>query len=81
MLALRIGFSTKLLLQDTIFLILDDAFQYSDWHRRPLLIDKVVALAEKGWQIIYFTMDNNIRDLFSQKGQRLGPEFKMIELS
>ncbi|MCG8603596.1 hypothetical protein MJD09_01165, partial [bacterium] len=81
LLALRIGFSCKLMQHDSLFLILDDAFQYSDWDRRPLLIDKVVTLAESGWQIIYFTMDNNIRDLFMAKGEKLGEDFKRIDLA
>ncbi|MFQ5769945.1 MAG: ATP-binding protein, partial [bacterium] len=67
LLALRIGFSTRIVSQDSLFLILDDAFQYSDWQRRKLLVDKVADLAQKGWQIIYFTMDDNIRKLFDEK--------------
>ncbi|GAH26862.1 unnamed protein product, partial [marine sediment metagenome] len=34
MLALRIGFTSKLLREDALFLILDDAFQHSDWQKR-----------------------------------------------
>ena len=80
LLALRIGFSTKLMNRDSLFLILDDAFQYSDWERRKLLTDKVAALAQSGWQIIYFTMDDNIRELFDEKGKMFGGEYKVVEL-
>ena len=52
--------------QDALFLILDDAFQHSDWHRRERLVAEMVAVARQGWQILYFTMDDHIRDLFHQ---------------
>lgn len=81
LLALRIGFSKMLLGREHLFLILDDAFQYSDWQRRKLLVDKVADLAREGWQIIYFTMDDNIRELFDQKGQMFGDSYKSFQLS
>lgn len=80
LLALRIGFSTKILKQDALFLILDDAFQYSDWNRRLLLTEKIVELAQKGWQIIYFTMDDHIRKLIDEKGKLFGDEYQFYEL-
>jgi hypothetical protein len=69
-LALRIGFAKRIMQGDTAFLILDDAFQHSDWERRHDLVDTVFDLAKQGWQIIYFSMDDNIRDLFDQKGKK-----------
>jgi len=81
LLALRIGFSTRLLKQENLFLILDDAFQYSDWERRDWLLDMMVDLASGGWQIIYFTMDNHIRDLFEKKGKALGKGFHSAVLN
>lgn len=80
LLALRMGFCSRILGQDCLFLILDDAFQYSDWNRRQLLVDKAVELAQNGWQIIYFTMDDNIKELFDMKGQVLGNDYKKFEL-
>ena len=80
LLALRIGLSTKILKQDSIFLILDDAFQYSDWERRTWLMDKVVDLAKNDWQIIYFTMDDHIKELFNTKGKIFGEGYKIKEL-
>lgn len=80
LLALRIGLSTKILKQDSLFLILDDAFQYSDWERRAWLMDKVVELAKKGWQIIYFTMDDHIKQLFNTEGKVFGNKYKIREL-
>ena len=70
MLALRIGFSSKLLKKDALFLILDDAFQHSDWHKREILINKLVDITKKGWQIIYLTMDNHIKGLFDKVGKK-----------
>ncbi|MBU4313484.1 MAG: hypothetical protein KJ821_01635, partial [Actinobacteria bacterium] len=66
MLALRIGFTLKLLREDALFLILDDAFQHSDWQKREILINKLVDIAKKGWQIIYLTMDDHIKGLFDK---------------
>ena len=80
-LALRMGFCSRILKQDNLFLILDDAFQYSDWNRRQLLVNKVVDLAKNGWQVIYFTMDDNIKELFDAKGQELGADYKNFVLA
>lgn len=80
MLALRIGFCNKLLKQDSMFLILDDAFQHSDWEKRELLVNKLAEISKMGWQIIYLTMDNHIYDLFQEVGDRPEIDFKSIEL-
>jgi energy-coupling factor transporter ATP-binding protein EcfA2 len=80
LLALRIGFSAKILGRDHLFLILDDAFQYSDWQRRERLMDVMVNLAKNGWQILYFTMDDHIKNLFDEKGKIFGSSYKKIEL-
>jgi uncharacterized protein YhaN len=80
LLALRVGFSARLMNRDRLFLILDDAFQYSDWERRKLLVEKIAALANDGWQIVYFTMDDNIRELFAAAGKDFGENYKYLEL-
>jgi uncharacterized protein YhaN len=64
LLALRLGIASQLCAGDTLFLILDDAFQHSDWQRRIALVESTVALAKDGWQVIYLSMDEHIRDLF-----------------
>ncbi len=64
MLGLRVGFIKKILGRDNIFLILDDAFQHSDYNKRPVLIDTLIKLSMDGWQVIYLTMDDNIKDEF-----------------
>jgi uncharacterized protein YhaN len=66
---LRIGFASRILAGQPLFLILDDAFQHSDWKRREGLVQELFALAENGWQIIYFTMDDHIRQLFETRSK------------
>jgi hypothetical protein len=80
LLALRIGFAAKLLKHDRLFLILDDAFQYSDWERRRYMTDTATELAKSGWQVFYFTMDDHIRDLFDEKGAAFGSDYVRMEL-
>jgi len=63
LLALRSGFLQDLL-REPAFLILDDAFQHSDWARRKVMVDLTFDLIREGWQIFYFTMDDHVRDLF-----------------
>jgi len=70
LLALRIGFAKKVMQGNSAFLIFDDAFQHSDWNRRPRLVDAMFELAKQDWQIIYFSMDDNIRNLFDKKGKK-----------
>ena len=36
----------------------------------------MVELTRQGWQVFYFTMDNHIRDQFSEAGQQFGSRFK-----
>jgi predicted nucleic acid-binding Zn-ribbon protein len=74
LLGLRMGFAEQIFKQRELFLLLDDAFQHADWSRRKRLVDQSVALAKKGWQIIYFTMDDHIRDLFDEAGHKHFPD-------
>ena len=80
-LALRLGFASIGMEGGTAFLILDDAFQHSDWHRRKNLIIQTLSLVKNGWQVFYFTMDHHIRKLFHNAGREVGDKFKSIELS
>jgi uncharacterized protein YhaN len=70
LLALRIGFAARIMGNETAFLVLDDAFQHSDWTRREYSIDSVITLAKNDWQIIYLSMDDHIRDLFNNVVKR-----------
>ena len=70
-LALRMGIASRLTSGDPLFLILDDAFQHSDWNRREILVKQVITLVKKGWQVTYLSMDDHIRDLFLKHGKSL----------
>ena len=74
-LALRMGFASRAMGGETGFLILDDAFQHSDWSRREKLISQILSLVQTGWQVFYFTMDDHIRDLFQKVGSEMGDGF------
>ena len=54
----RLGFARIALDNEPSFLVLDDAFQHSDWNRRKQLVQQAVGLVEAGWQVLYFTMDD-----------------------
>ncbi len=73
LLALRIGIASHIFKDQKMFLVLDDAFQHSDWERREWLVDEMATLAKIGWQIVYFSMDDHIKSLFED---RLRPIFK-----
>ena len=81
LLALRIGFASIVMEGQTAFLILDDAFQHSDWDRRKNLIAEILRLVKTDWQVFYFAMDDHIRDLFLEAGGELGDRFRSLELS
>ena len=72
-LALRFGFAS-IALGGPAFLLLDDAFQHSDWERRPRMIEYMVKLVKEGWQVFYFTMDDHIREQFEEAGHALGSD-------
>ena len=76
----RLGFARRALDDVPAFLVLDDAFQHSDWTRRERLVKEVLTLVEAGWQVLYFTMDDHIRDLFHTAGQTLGKRFVSYDL-
>ena len=53
------------------FLLLDDAFLTADWARRERLVAAAADLAEAGWQVLYLTCDDHLRDLFVDAGAAL----------
>lgn len=82
LLGLRIGFAARILGGTPMFLILDDAFQHSDWERRERLVEKLFTLANEGWQINYFTMDDHIRTLFESTAEKMdNDQYQTIVLS
>ena len=79
-LALRMGFASIAMEGKTGFLILDDAFQHSDWGRRTDLVARTLSLVESGWQVFYFTMDDHIKGLFEGVGANMGDGFRSHSL-
>jgi uncharacterized protein YhaN len=80
-LALRLGIASQVCGGNPLFLILDDAFQHSDWERRKTLVQSTLELAQSGWQILYLSMDDHIRDLFVEIVKpALKKGFKLINL-
>ncbi len=80
-LSLRVGFASRALEDRAGFLLLDDAFQHSDWEQRQHMVTQCLSLVKRGWQVFYFTMDDHLRDLFREKGKSLGERFKTKELT
>lgn len=81
LLAVRVGLLERIMGRRRSFLILDDAFQHSDWERRRLLVDSLITLVEDGWQVFYLTMDDHLDGLLSDAGRKLGDSFVRKELS
>lgn len=66
LIGLRIGIAKKLLKDTSAFLILDDAIQHVDWKKRELIISELIKFAQDyQWQVFYFTMDNHVKEIFS----------------
>jgi uncharacterized protein YhaN len=81
LLALRIGLAEHVLEGRKMFMILDDAFQHSDWNRRERLVDEMSMMAKTGWQIIYFSMDDHIKQLFEERVKpALNERYQAFEL-
>ncbi len=70
LLALRMGFASRLAGGQPLFLLLDDAFQHSDWERRERLVQQVLRMVRAGWQVTYLTMDDHLRDLFDDAARQ-----------
>jgi uncharacterized protein YhaN len=80
-LALRLGFASINMKGETAFLILDDAFQHSDWKRRKNLLYQTLSLVKTGWQVFYFTMDDHIKHLFEKAGTKFEGQFRSFDLT
>lgn len=61
-LAIRLGLGKQLLNQQTGFFILDDPFLKSDQKRLEDQLQMLLELAKQGWQIIYFSAKNEVKD-------------------
>ena len=83
MLLLRKIFAEDYFDEESGFLLLDDAFQHSDWERRESLVDYIIQLVEDhDWQIFYFSMDDHLATLIHERASaRLGSDFAYKQLS
>lgn len=82
LMVIRAGMALKGAGSDGLFMIFDDAFQFSDWKRRRYLVDMTVSMVCEGWQVFYFTMDDDIRERFVKAASEQGEGFfSLIELS
>jgi hypothetical protein len=51
------------------FFLLDDPFLRSDLNRKIIQMEYLESLAQEGWQFILFTIDNQIKDLYSKRSE------------
>jgi uncharacterized protein YhaN len=70
----------ELTFREPAFMLFDDAFQHSDWQRRGRLVEHCLNLVEKGWQVFYFCMDEDMRRRFEEAGDALGDRFEPVVL-
>jgi DNA repair exonuclease SbcCD ATPase subunit len=64
-LAVRISIATRLLADKKGFLILDDPFVKADAGRLESMMELLRALAEDGWQILYFSAKDEVEAVLS----------------
>lgn len=62
--ALRINLAQKLINRKSAFLLLDDPFLVCDDKRTIEMVKMLLETREKGWQLIYFTIDNSLIETF-----------------
>ncbi len=53
------------------FIIMDDAFVFSDWERLKAEVEFLRQVSSEGWQVIYFSCDRATRELLESAGARL----------
>jgi len=81
LLAIRMAFASKFAGGEPLFMVLDDAFQHTDWTRREQLFDVIFKFVDAGWQMTCLTMSDQIRNRFMDLGKdRLGDEFVSYSL-
>ena len=64
--SIRLALGEKLLKDKTGFFIMDDPFIKADSERLQNQIEMLKKISEFGWQIIYFTVKDEVKDLLNQ---------------
>lgn len=65
--ATRLSLAKRILSGKTGFLLLDDPFLTSDTPRLKEQLKVLLDLAKEGWQIIYFSVKDEIKDILSEE--------------
>ena len=80
-LILRLKLAQKLLDDDSGFLILDDVFLHSDSERAGREIEMLDRLAGDGWQIVYFTCRDSVKDAVASADNGNVVELERLEFT
>ena len=65
--ALRLALTTRLFTDEPGFLILDDPFISYDRERKTTAVDLLGEWCQRGWQVLYFTVDEIAARLFQER--------------
>ncbi|MGR3317888.1 MAG: ATP-binding protein [Candidatus Anammoxibacter sp.] len=65
--ALRINLAQSLLKEKTAFMLLDDPFLTCDVNRTKEMISILQKITKKGWQLIYFTISEDVIRMFEDR--------------
>jgi uncharacterized protein YhaN len=80
LLALRIGLLRHFAGMESGFLLLDDSIQHADYRHREAAIDVLARVVESGWQVLFFTMDDHLRDAVRARFSAFGSGFTEARL-
>jgi DNA repair protein SbcC/Rad50 len=69
--AIRLGLGQKLLGEEQGFFILDDPFLKSDQKRLKKQLDMLMNFAKKGWQIVYFSAKDEVKEYVQDKAKQI----------
>lgn len=64
--SIRLCLGEKLLKNEKGFFIMDDPFLKADWERLKRLLETLKKICGMGWQILYFTAKQEVRDALCQ---------------
>lgn len=77
-LAIRVAMGEKILGEKTGFFILDDPFIKADQDRLKRLLGTIKELTTRGWQVLYFTCKNEVREILEPSLEN--GEIKLVEI-